>query len=45
MIIAQNALDTHLKKGCAPVYMVLGQEPYLFQQAVLSIKRLHLLKG
>lgn len=39
MIIAQNALDTHLKKGCAPVYMVLGQEPYLFQQAVLSIKR------
>ena len=39
MIIAQNAVDTHLKKGCMPVYMVLGQEPYLFQQTVLSIKK------
>lgn len=39
MIIAQHALDHHLKKGCAPVYWITGQDPYLFHQAVVSIKQ------
>lgn len=39
MIIAQNALDIHLKKACAPIYIIVGQDPFLFQQTVLSIKQ------
>ncbi len=39
MIIAQHTLEHHLKKGCAPVYLLTGQEPYLFNQAVTQIKQ------
>lgn len=39
MIIPQHALENHLKKNCAPVYIIVGQDPYLFNQAVLSIKQ------
>lgn len=39
MIIAQNALDNHLKRGCAAVYVLVGLDPYLFQQTVLAIKQ------
>ena len=39
MIIPQHALENHLKKGCVPMYIVVGQDPYLFNQAVLSIKK------
>ncbi|MEI6095396.1 MAG: DNA polymerase III subunit delta [Gammaproteobacteria bacterium] len=39
MIIPQHNLDNHLKKGCAPVYWVVGQDPYLFNQTVRAIKQ------
>ncbi len=39
MIIPQHALDNHLKKGCGPVYWISGQDPYLFNQTVVSIKQ------
>lgn len=39
MIIPQHNLDNHLKKGCAPLYWVVGQDPYLFNQTVRAIKQ------
>lgn len=38
MIIKYSALVAHLQKRCAPVYIITGQEPYLFNQAVMQIK-------
>lgn len=38
MIIKYQALVASLKKRCAPVYIITGQEPYLFNQAVSQIK-------
>ncbi|HVT63447.1 MAG TPA: DNA polymerase III subunit delta [Legionellaceae bacterium] len=39
MIIPYTALENHLKKQCAAVYLLSGSDPYLLQQAVLWIKQ------
>ncbi|PJD93616.1 MAG: DNA polymerase III subunit delta [Legionella sp.] len=39
MIIPYPALEQHLKKQCAPVYLVTGLDLYLFHQAVTLIKQ------
>ncbi|MCX7091172.1 MAG: DNA polymerase III subunit delta [Legionellales bacterium] len=39
MIIPQHALENHLKKGCAPVYWIAGQDPYLCNQSIVAIKQ------
>ena len=38
MIIKYPMLTAALKKRCAPMYIISGQEPYLVQQAVSQIK-------
>lgn len=39
MIIKYPMLAAALKKRCAPVYIISGQEPYLVQQAASQIKQ------
>ena len=39
MIIPQHNLQNHLNKGCTPIFWVMGQEPYLFNETILAIKR------
>lgn len=39
MIIAQHALMHHLKQGNLPLYWIAGQDPYLCQQAIRTIKQ------
>lgn len=39
MIIPQHNLEHHLKKSCAPVYIIVGQDPFLFNQTVFTIKQ------
>ena len=39
MIIKYPMLAASLKKRCAPMYIITGQEPYLVEQAVQEIKQ------
>jgi DNA polymerase III subunit delta len=38
MLIKQAALSSHLKKACAPIYILIGQDEFLMMQTVKNIK-------